>query len=426
MAVPGQRFELDLDAETFALNALDDSGTRASPQTPMIKEIQEHDSLGIPTAPQIKQTKSGFPEHRTRRNVSTFRQKQDNLRGKGDGGRGTLQSQPSDAAIRHHVSNTCGYDPTSAEKLQIGEDNRQRLATMSEEDIKEAREELLQSLSPALIERFLRRANIDEDQDRSSPRQLTVDALRDGPSAVELHQASIPGTTEPGPLHEAQHLGHDTSGATTPPSSIHFPKPPRNPADYKKLDPNSPSFLKDLRLQYFPALSHNPSSLDWLQSAPQEPISYSYGPDLDSYPASSLRFNFAGNLIAPSTSHSIPVSAGLHHHGDAPDAAGYTIPELTLLTRSTLPNQRCIAYQTTGRLLYRLGKGSFGQPGNDLNEALWEVVEEQRVLELIMAEANRESGHASAKAYAIEAVWLWRKGGGGERGLKKPSEKRAT
>ncbi|KAI9874624.1 MAG: hypothetical protein M1823_007644, partial [Watsoniomyces obsoletus] len=165
MAISGQRFELDLEAEHFAFNALDDSNIRASPQTPMIKEIQEHDSVGTPTAPQIKQTKSGFPEHRTRRNVSTFRQNQDSLRSQGDSGRGTQKSQPSDAAIRHHASTKYAYDPTSAEKLQISEDNRQKIAAMSEEDIKEAREELLQSLSPALIERFLKRANIDEDQD---------------------------------------------------------------------------------------------------------------------------------------------------------------------------------------------------------------------------------------------------------------------
>ena len=124
----------------------------------------------------------------------------------------------------------------------------------------------------------------------------------------------------------------------------------------------------------------------------------------------------------------IPVTAGLHHHGEAPEAAGYTIPELAMLARSSFPAQRCISFQTLGRLLYRLGKGEFGNPGDggqntvgaedtlgELARGLWGEVEKQGVVEICVAESEGKIAngrHVSARAYATEAVWLWQRGGG--------------
>jgi hypothetical protein len=142
-----------------------------------------------------------------------------------------------------------------------------------------------------------------------------------------------------------------------------------------------------------------------------------------------IRFSFTGTLLAPRTAAEIPVSDGLHHHGDAPESAGYTIPELAHLSRSTYAAQRCVAFQTLGRILYRLGKGEFGDPGEpganlvgaedtfgELARGLWREVDKEHVFAQLVAESegNGVDGgkHVSAKAYATEAVWLWRKGGG--------------
>lgn len=107
----------------------------------------------------------------------------------------------------------------------------------------------------------------------------------------------------------------------------------------------------------------------------------------------------------------------------APEAAGYTIPELAHLSRSAFPAQRAIAYQTVGRILYRLGRGDFGQEGTEgeeLYRGLWKCVEEGRVLDTLIAEAGMEEGkgHRTCKILAMEAVWLWRKGGGKKVGAK--------
>ena len=108
----------------------------------------------------------------------------------------------------------------------------------------------------------------------------------------------------------------------------------------------------------------------------------------------------------------MPSTKGLHHHGEAPEAAGYTVPELARLARSAFPAQRCIAFQTLGRLLYRLGRGEFGYEDSEIAKGLWRCVEEGKVVETLEEAASAEGGHQGSKVYAVEAVWLWQKGGG--------------
>ena len=422
MAIPGQRFELDLDADDFTINLQNQNQESSGP---VIKEIQEHDSSDIPAAPQFKASTSGFPEHRRRKNVSSLRQKQQASAGQSFDPKSISQVVlPSDRAIANHVGKKYGHDFEAKQKADISEENKQRIGQMTLEDIEEARAELTQHLSPAFLQRLMRKANIEED---------TNPPPEDPPSAA---QRTMPSQPLPSVQKQESPLPRDESAsdqldedvietqAQPQPPSTHFPVPPRNPSDFRPLDPSSDTFLTDLRTTYFPDLPHDPSALSWLQDPTPDDLAHSpYAPNLSQYPASTLRFDFRGNLLGPETSLSIPISAGLHHHGDAPSSAGYTIPELTLLSRSSMPSQRCIAYQAVGRILFRLGRGDFGPRGGEVSEALWDIIEKERILEVVMAEANRQKGHASAKAQATQALWLWRKGGGGERGLRREGER---
>jgi hypothetical protein len=110
-------------------------------------------------------------------------------------------------------------------------------------------------------------------------------------------------------------------------------------------------------------------------------------------------------------------------------------------------SQRCIAYQTLGRILYRLGRGEFGVEsveqttdgpakvaknpevvededgeewveediGSAMAGGLWQCIEQGRVIETLTEEANKESGHLTARTFAQEALWNWRRGGGRKR-----------
>ncbi|KJX97007.1 transcription factor Rba50 like protein [Zymoseptoria brevis] len=240
----------------------------------------------------------------------------------------------------------------------------------------------------------------------------------------------------PDPQHsDAQHPDPQPSDAQHPDSqhpphdSIHFPQPVQPPS----LDPSSSTFLTDLHTKYFPSLPSDPQKLEWMQpdSNPSP-----YAPDATALSPDQIRFSFRGELIPPSQAATIPVTQGLHHHGDAPEAAGYTIPELAHLARSSYPAQRCIAFQTLGRILFRLGTGEFGFPEveaeraaveagrgevegkGELARGLWREVERLKVVEGLVEEAEGKGvdkgRHLSARTYATEAVWLWRRGGGEE------------
>jgi hypothetical protein len=46
---------------------------------------------------------------------------------------------------------------------------------------------------------------------------------------------------------------------------------------------------------------------------------------------------------------------------------------------------------------------------------LWKCIEDGRVIETMTEEANKERGHLTAKTFAQEALWNWRRGGGRKR-----------
>ncbi|KFM72538.1 RNA polymerase II-associated protein 1, partial [Stegodyphus mimosarum] len=82
--------------------------------------------------------------------------------------------------------------------------------------------------------------------------------------------------------------------------------------------------------------------LQWMADLPQpKPIDLKTG-----YTA---RFDFEGKLL--SRDIDVPIHKGLHHHGEEPEVAGYSLEELFLLARSTLQSQRITALHTLAHIL---------------------------------------------------------------------------
>ncbi|KAL4922155.1 RPAP1-like protein [Aspergillus aurantiobrunneus] len=455
MAFRGERFALDLDSDPEDQTPAPTS-TFAIPG--VIGEIQERTPAAPPAPPTLKSA-SGFPAHRRRAKQSALKQR---------------QAQPKSPTIESKKSTSGVQD----EKAVIGEQNRQQLASMSDAQIKQEREELMSSLDPSLLERFLRRARIDDGNlAPSSSTATTNDDTQTTPTHAPNPDPTPTSTSKPknnpkaskSPLIDENHpskIPEDLlPAANFPPSgSVHFPTPPSRTTAMPTLDPSSPSFLSDLQAHYFPDISHDTSSLSWLQppsSEPDEPgappsSAYHPGSSAEAIHPASLRFSLTGTVLSPSTSLSLPTTLGLHHHGDDPHAAGYTIPELAILSRSSFPAQRCVAWQVLGRILFRVGKGQFGERGSTLVEGLWSVIEREGVVAGMLEEAgssassdsSRRAGqgsavaseneqhssgakaggvgrHASASAWAVEGVWLWQMGGSGDRGILKPGAVRS-
>ncbi|TID14400.1 hypothetical protein E6O75_ATG09479 [Venturia nashicola] len=490
----GQRFEIDLDHDGIAprfehLN----SGSN------FIADVLERETTTV-NPPTLKSRVTGFPEHKKRTASSRFKLNT------------SEQSSPQQtASSRFKQKNLSRHPGEGDEKWQIHAENRKAIAHMSPAEIEQERQDLFSGLSPALLEKLLKRSNIDAEPSRGAKGERESKPVKERPSKVErkvsfalpesapeeerlnstaerhsisdcpkipsettntdqelppqtlpdpasitdrelppqtlpgpasitdrelppqtlpdpasITDRELPPQTLPGPASitdrelPPQTLPDPASIPVNDGGSIHFPTAPA-----PDLDPNSDSFLEDLHEKYFPNLAHDPSKLSWMTAATSEENA-SYAPTQQDLIPADLRFDFKGALIPPSLSNTLPTDLGLHHHGLAPSAAGYTIPELALLARSTYPAQRCIAFQTLGRILYRLGIGEFGDEANlgvqrgpgekaVLARGLWNAVEDGKVIDLMTEESNKERGHRSSIAMAQEAVWNWTRGGGRRR-----------
>jgi len=430
MDLKGQRFELDLSDGEDEASSTSRVPSGTLPSLPFVNDIQER-ATAPPSAPTFKKTPTGFPEHKRRTKISAFKQQ-----------RTQGPSPPVRKAVVIDKPNANDLPPTRAapsrrnepsvdndERKRIDKENRQRLAAMSSTEIQEERKELFAGLNPSLIERLLKRANLDEgrgDTGIDIPGSRTEDD-KGGSTEVGNQDGIKPAPKPSGRLVEPSKsvrfkedeeekkteadivdsgIGHEDV------PDVHFPSAP----PVADLDPADPAFLENLHNKYFPDLPNDPTKLAWMAPIPTHGSvadqESPYYPAHEALAASSLRFDFRGGILPPRIARAMPTTKGLHHHGEAPEAAGYTVPELARLARSAYPAQRCIAFQTLGRLLYRLGRGEWGDEDSEITKGLWRCVEEGKVIQTLEEAASAEGGHQGSKVYAIEAAWLWQKGGG--------------
>ncbi|MEQ2311659.1 hypothetical protein AMECASPLE_022612, partial [Ameca splendens] len=91
-----------------------------------------------------------------------------------------------------------------------------------------------------------------------------------------------------------------------------------------------------------------PEKLEWIRDLPSPRKK-------GTKKAMQARFDFAGTLIPPS--EDLPTHLGLHHHGEEPERAGYSLQELFLLSRSQLIQQRSLALNTLACILTKARAG---------------------------------------------------------------------
>lgn len=193
--------------------------------------------------------------------------------------------------------------------------------------------------------------------------------------------------------------------------------------DETPLDLNDPNFNEKLHTKFFPDLPNEVNKLKWMEDLPTERSPNSMVID----DVSKIRFDFKGNMVSPEAD--ADAHSGLYHHSNNPEQAGYTIPELAHLSRSTFPQQRSISIKIIGRILYKLGKQTYYQlvPEVDTEtfqelggttqkvtdhyyKMIWDLVKDCKVIESL--NDNIHNTNMSVKSYAIDALWLWKKGQG--------------
>ena len=135
--------------------------------------------------------------------------------------------------------------------------------------------------------------------------------------------------------------------------------------DAKEVDDTPES----IRRRFFPTESTHNLALQWMEepSSPATPSLLESG----SSTLSSIRFDLAGDPIPLDLVATLPTQLGLHHHGDSAELAGYTLADLFLLSRSTVPNQRTIVLKALAGLLSNLRRTNRKTPkGVEIPEVL--------------------------------------------------------
>ncbi|SCU96392.1 LADA_0H00672g1_1 [Lachancea dasiensis] len=211
-------------------------------------------------------------------------------------------------------------------------------------------------------------------------------------------------------------------------NDVHFMRPVKDAQeDFESLDIHDPEFDNKLHEKYFPDLPKEADKLAWMKPVPKASAN-----DVIQDVAQ-CRFDFKGNLVPPNRKIE-STRNGLHHHSEDPELAGYTIGELQHLSRSTFPSQRCIAIRTLGRILYKLGKRNYDQlvpevdaetyqemGGADaivsrIYTMFWDLCKSHQVIESLTEAADESmTKNLSVRNYAIDALWLWKEGGGDSR-----------
>lgn len=394
----------------------------------------------------VKCNENGFPEPFKPKQISSWKQRLRAKKGQGGGNRsGGANALPLEAA-----SDAAGSKPAASAAQSIHEENVQALGQMSPEAIEREKRELMESLDPKLVQRLIRnmeerassqnqgplfaevegapgtwvgggRGNWDSPNldDEQVDKALGVDSKE---KRVDDIKDLVEDDVAPLDFQAAQSVDHMNNQELF--EDVHFLKP-EEPKD-EKLAIDDPEFDEKLHDKFFPDLPRDVEKLKWMQPLPDtEPA------DTVIEDVSQCRFDFNGNLVPPTREIKNTTHSALHHHSDDPQLAGYTIPELQRLSRSTFPSQRSIAIQTLGRILYKLGKQAYYQlvPEVDADtykqegsaqgvidkiySMFWDLCKDCRIMDCLQDGVDeKQTRNLSVRNYALEALWLWKKGGG--------------
>uniref|UniRef100_A0A8C1WNK5 RNA polymerase II associated protein 1 n=1 Tax=Cyprinus carpio TaxID=7962 RepID=A0A8C1WNK5_CYPCA len=226
-----------------------------------------------------------------------------------------------------------GIANSAMETMKIHEENQSKLQTMSQSEILEEQRKLLAQLDPRLVE-FVRSRKA-----QSTPGSESAS----GPVQREDF------LNEPLPNSTSQELDHTIEAQESQRETMEDDE-----EDENQLVVQAPITEEELPIKPQKEWLHmdkvESEKLEWTRDLPA-PRKQS------TKKAMQARFDFAGTLIPPTKD--LPTHLGLHHHGEEPELAGYSLQELFLLSRSQLNQQRNLAVSTLANVLAKARAGEY-------------------------------------------------------------------
>lgn len=218
------------------------------------------------------------------------------------------------------------------ETLRIHRENQAKLQAMSKSEILEEQKKLLSQLDPRLVE-FVR-----SRKSQSAP----------SPSFQSEHAEADKHSTKGPPVESAE------SGESISPAVVCQSPEEVEMEEETQEKPPPPLTEEDLPVKPQKEWVHmdtlEPEKLEWMRDLPSPRKK-------GTKKAMQARFDFSGTLIPPS--EDLPTHLGLHHHGEEPERAGYSLQELFLLSRSQLIQQRTLALNTLACILTKARAGVY-------------------------------------------------------------------
>ncbi|XP_077587918.1 RNA polymerase II-associated protein 1 isoform X2 [Stigmatopora nigra] len=221
-----------------------------------------------------------------------------------------------------------GCSNTSEETRRIHSENKEKILAMSSSEILDEQEKLLSQLDPRLVE-FVRSRRAESVPSSSSSRKRPEGEC----SGESVHLSSDNGTA-----------------ALTNPKEVQM----KEEEEKEELSNQSAMIESELPVKPQKEWLHmdkmEPEKLEWMGDIPAPR-------KMQTKQAMEARFDFNGTLILPT--EDLPTHLGLHHHGDEPERAGYSLQELFLLSRSQVIQQRSLALSTIGNILSKARAGDY-------------------------------------------------------------------
>uniref|UniRef100_UPI00398EF54A RNA polymerase II-associated protein 1 isoform X2 n=1 Tax=Pristiophorus japonicus TaxID=55135 RepID=UPI00398EF54A len=244
---------------------------------------------------------------------------------------GEQRSAPSRVTELSEKGHSTGDErPVSGERLggkiglqeaqRIHEENIARLQAMSKEEIEEEQDNLVARLDPNLVA-FLKSRRSGKTSSEGSKDKM------------EAHG------TEKSYKNKHRHSCSDNEPQASPTKE--------EPMDQKPTEADIP--LKPEK-EWVHMDVPEYEKLEWMKDLPK-PRRRKTNKEMQA------RFSFHGNLIPPGVD--VPTHLGLHHHGEQPEQAGYSLQELFHLSRSQIIQQRTLALQMLARIVQKAKSGDF-------------------------------------------------------------------
>ncbi|KAI0698163.1 hypothetical protein BC835DRAFT_695137 [Cytidiella melzeri] len=348
-------------------------------------------------------------------------------------------------------------------RRQIEEENQRRVESMSPEELEAARKEIFEQFGPDVGE-ILRRSRAAREAERANAENPLRSAARPShplqeskvlksamasraaspdpmspsrlerqirfaeltPKDVYVYESAPPSppkqvlalpapTDDDGPIVSLGEFQGKMSATPVEPEDVPMSSPPQHgdnvPAqptpepetDRMQLEEEPEEGTPEyIRRRFFPNVSPNDPSLAWIEG-PRASIPST---------ALELRFDLSGSPITPELSRTLPVHLGLHHHSEGTHA-GYTLDDIFLLSRSTVPAQRAAMLGILGSIALKLSHHAIqGLHGH-------EPALRKRIL-AAGVEAMAERGSVGVRA--VEVIWscvvAWHDNESGNNGIE--------